>query len=286
MAPPPGASYTRAHSPMTDLLRTYERGCLRVTLNRPAKRNAVSRDTLRELKAVFDAHAGLDDLRLAILGGAGEVAFCAGADLADLAGARDEEATEAFAGDATAALDAVRLFPVPTVAVLNGAALGGGAELALACDMRLAAAHARLGYIHAEIHTATGWGGGPDLARLVGYATAMELLASARALAAAEAQAVGLINHVAPAGADLLEFVDRFLEPMRERPPHVMRALKSQALAERFGWSVEVRREAEREHFVRAWLDPAHWMAVDDRFKPAEGTAGASGAEPGEYQGE
>ena len=115
----------------------------------------------------------------------------------------------------------------------------------------------------------------------------MELLASARVLAADEAQALGLVNQVAPPGADLLEFVDRFLESMRERPPHVMRALKAQALAERFGWPVEVRREVEREHFVRAWLDPAHWMAVDDRFKPPDGaTAGASGAGTGEYQGE
>ena len=255
---------------MTDLLRGYERGVLRVTLNRPSKRNAVSRETLRELKSVFDAHARLDDLRLGVLGGAGEVAFCAGADLLDLAPVRDEEATEAFAADATAALDAVRLFPVPTVAVLNGDALGGGAELALACDMRIAAAHARLGFIHAEINTATAWGGGPDLTRLAGYAAAIELLAAARVLSAEEARAAGLVNQVAPAGASLVEFVDRFLEPMRERPPHVMRALKAQALAERFGWSVEVQREAEREQFVRTWLDPAHWAAVDDRFKPPE----------------
>jgi enoyl-CoA hydratase len=255
---------------MTYLLRAYERGVLRVTLNRPAKRNALSRELLRELKAVLEAHAGLDDLRLAVLGGAGEVAFSFGADLADLAGVRDEEATEAFVADATAALDAVRLFPVPTVAVLNGAALGGGVELALACDMRIAAAGARLGYVHAATQTATAWGGGPDLARLVGYATAMELLASARVLAADEARALGLVNHVVPAGVDFFEFVERFVEPMRARPPHVMRALKIQALAERFGWAVEVRREAEREQFVRAWLDPAHWLAVDDRFEPPQ----------------
>lgn len=255
---------------MTHLLRAYERGCLRVTLNRPAKRNALSREMLRELKKVFDAHARLDDLRLAVLGG-GEDTFCAGADLAELAGVRDEEATDAFLADAVAALDAVRLFPVPTVAVLGGAALGGGAELALACDMRLAAAHAELGYIHAQIHTATAWGGGPDLARLAGSALAMELLASARVVTADEAHALGLVNRVAPPGADLFAFVDGFLEPMRERPPHVMRALKAQALAERFGWPVEVRREAEREHFVRAWLDPAHWAAVDDRFEPPAG---------------
>jgi enoyl-CoA hydratase/carnithine racemase len=253
---------------MTDVLRAYERGVLRVTLNRPAKRNALSRALLRELKAVLDAHAGLDDLRLAVLGGAGEVAFSFGADLADLAEVRDEEATEAFLAAATAALDAVRLFPVPTVAVLNGAALGGGAELALACDMRLAAAHSRLGYVHAETLTVTGWGGGPDLARLVGYGTAMELLASAREVAADEAGSLGLVNRVVPAGVDLFEFVERFLAPMRERPPHLMRALKAQALAERFGWPVELRREAEREQFVRTWLDPAHWLAVDHRFPP------------------
>ena len=271
---------------MTDCLRAYERGVLRVTLNRPAKRNALSRAMLRELKAVFDAHAGLDDLRLAVLGGAGDVAFCFGADLADLAGARDEEATAEFVAAATAALDAVRRFPVPTVAVLNGAALGGGAELALACDMRLAAAHARVGYSHAEIHTATGWGGGPDLARLAGYAAAMELLASARALTADEARALGLVNHVASAGVDLLEVVERFLEPMRERPPHVMRALKAQALAERFGWPVEMRREAEHEHFVRTCSTRPtgrRWTIGSSRAR-TRSTRLASAPAPGEYQ--
>ena len=87
-------------------------------------------------------------------------------------------------------------------------------------------------------------------------------------LRAYERGCLGPVNRVAPAGVDLPAFLDRFLEPMRERPPHVMRALKAQALAERFGWPVEVRREAEREHFVRTWLDPAHWTAVDDRFEP------------------
>jgi len=164
---------------MSHLLRAYERGVLRVTINRPAKRNAVSREVLQELKAVFRAHAALDDLRLAVLGGAGELAFCAGADLVDLAEVREAEAAEAFAADATTALDAIRLFPVPTVAALNGVALGGGAELALACDMRVAAAHARIGFLHAQLNTSTAWGGGPDLARLVGYAKALELLAEA-----------------------------------------------------------------------------------------------------------
>jgi len=254
---------------MSHLLRAYERGVLRVTINRPAKRNAVSREVLQELKAVFRAHAALDDLRLAVLGGAGELAFCAGADLADLAEVREAEAAEAFAANATTALDAIRLFPVPTVAALNGVALGGGAELALACDMRVAAAHARIGFLHAQLNTSTAWGGGPDLARLVGYAKALELLASARTVAADEARALGLVNQVAPPGTSLIDFLDRFLEPMAARPPHVLRALKVQALAERFGHAVDLRREAEREQFVQTWTDPARLAATDDRFKPS-----------------
>jgi len=107
----------------------------------------------------------------------------------------------------------------------------------------------------------------PSPARLRARLPPRHAQPSARVLPADEAQALGLVNRVAPAGVDLLEFVDRFLEPMRERPPHVMRALKVQALAERFGWPVEVRREAEHERFVRARLDPAHWAAVDDRFE-------------------
>jgi enoyl-CoA hydratase/carnithine racemase len=254
---------------MTHLLRAYERGVLRVTINRPGKRNAVSREVLRELKAVFRAHAGLDDLRLAVLAGAGELAFCAGADLIDLADVRAAEATEGFAAEATAALDAIRTFPVPTVAALNGVALGGGAELALACDMRIAAAHARIGFVHARLNTSTAWGGGPDLARLVGYATAMELLASARAVAADEARALGLVNQVAPPGVGFIDFLDRFLEPMAARPPHVLRALKAQVIAERFGHATDLRRAAEREQFVLTWTDPARWAATDDRFKPS-----------------
>ncbi len=254
---------------MTHLLRAYERGVLRVTVNRPAKRNAVSREVLRELKAVLRAHAGLDDLRLAVLGGAGEIAFCAGADLVDLAEVRDAEAAEAFAAEATGALDAIRLFPVPTVAALNGVALGGGAELAVACDMRVAAAHARIGFVHAQLNTSTAWGGGPDLARLVGYAKAMELLASARTIDADEARAIGLVNEVAPAGTGLVDFLDRFLEPMAARPSHVLRALKAQVLAERFAQAIDLRRAAEREQFVRTWTDPARLAATDDRFKPS-----------------
>jgi len=248
---------------MTHCLRTYDRGVLRVTVDRPAKRNALSREVLRELKAVFEMHAVRDDLRLAVLAGAGELAFSAGADLGELHALRDPEEVERYADEATAALDTIRLFPVPTVAALNGAALGAGAELALACDMRVAAPHARIGFTHAKLNLSTAWGGGAELMRLAGSAAALELLASARTLSAEQARAVGLVNLVAPGAVGFIDFVDRFLESFAERPPHLLRALKSQAIAERLGASPERRRETERERFVQTWTHAAHWAAAE-----------------------
>lgn len=252
---------------MSEVLRTCEHGILRVTLNRPGKRNALSRAVLRELKTVFEANADLPELRLAVLSGAGEAAFCAGGDLRDLGEIRSREDTEAFAADATAALDAIRLFPAPTIAALNGVALGGGAELALACDMRIAAAHARIGFIHATLNISTAWGGGADLMRLVGYGRAIELLASANVLSADDACAMGIVNRVAPPGAGFVDFVEAFVAPMQDRLPEVMRAIKAQAIGERLGRPVLDRRAADAERFVATWASEAHWGVADRVLK-------------------
>jgi enoyl-CoA hydratase/carnithine racemase len=247
---------------MSHLLRAYEHGILRVTIQRPERRNALARETLQELRAVFENHARQPDLRLAVIAGAGDQAFCAGGDLVDVADTRDAESAEGFAVEGTTALDAIRLFPVPTVAALNGLALGGGAELAVACDMRIAAREARIGFVQATLHISTAWGGGADLTRLVGYGRAMELLATAAVLDAEAARAIGLVNQVAGDGA-FIDFTERFLDPMRERRPEVMRALKAQALAERLGVPPPARRAGDQERFVSTWLDPAHWDVAD-----------------------
>lgn len=247
---------------MSHLLRSYEHGILRVTIQRPERRNALARETLRELRTVFESHASQPDLRVAVITGAGAQAFCAGGDLVDLADTRDAESAERFAAEGTAALDAIRLFPVPTIAALNGLAVGGGAELAVACDMRIAARAARIGFVQATLHISTAWGGGADLTRLVGYGRALELLATGEVLEAQAARAIGLVNRVADED-DFLGFKERFLDPMRERRPEVMRALKAQALAERLGVAPPARRAGDQERFLATWLDPAHWSVAD-----------------------
>ncbi len=243
---------------MSDLLRTYERGVLRVTLNRPERRNALTRSMLRELRLVFEAHAAQEDLRLAILTGAGSVAFSAGGDLDDLAALEAPEQVEAFAREGLAALDAIRGFPVPSVAALNGVTLGEGAELALACDMRVAARDTWFGFVHAHLHLSTAFGGGTDLLRLVGRARGLELLATARRLSAEEAHALGIINRIAAPESDFPEDVERFVAPICEHQPHVLRAIKALALAERRGASVAELREYEIVAFLETSTHEAH----------------------------
>ena len=247
---------------MNHLLQDCENGILRVTINRPERRNALARDTLAELRDVFTGCVERDDLRLAIITGTGDQAFCAGGDLIDLDQTRDPASAEAFALVGTAALDAIRQFPVPTLAVLNGIAIGGGAELAVAADMRIAAAHARIGFVQSSLHISTAWGGGADLARLVGYACATELLSLGEVLDAASAAAAGLVNRVAAQG-DLEAHVDAFVAPLREREPGVMRAIKAQVLAERLGIPARDRRSGDQARFVDTWASDAHWRAAD-----------------------
>ena len=172
-------------------------GILRVTINRPEKRNALSRAVLDELGQVFAGHAADEALRVAVLTAAGSHSFAAGGDLRDLAAVRTREGAATMATQARSALDAIRRFPVPVVAALNGVALGGGAELAVACDLRIAAAHACIGFVQGRLNIATAWGGGIDLMRLLGPARGLAVLARSEVLGAAQALALGLVDAVA-----------------------------------------------------------------------------------------
>ena len=172
-------------------------GILRVTINRPEKRNALSRAVLDELGQVFAGHAADEALRVAVLTAAGSHSFAAGGDLRDLAAVRTREGAAAMATQARTALDAIRRFPVPVVAALNGVALGGGAELAVACDLRIAAAHAGIGFVQGQLNIATAWGGGIDLMRLLGPARGLAVLGRSEVLGAAQAHALGLVDAVA-----------------------------------------------------------------------------------------
>lgn len=235
---------------------------LYVRINRPEKRNALSMETLDAIAAAFDGAADDDDLRLAVLTGAGDKSFAAGGDLKQLTSVKGEDAAVTMATRAKKALTAVRNFPLPVVAALNGGALGGGAELAMACDMRVAASHARIGFIQGKLGITSAWGGGVDLMRLIGPARALQMMTRMEVLDPADATAMGLYNATAGEGVSLEEALEDFIAPMRGQSPHVMRSFKAMALHLRRNNREEMDR-LETRNFGVAWAHPDHDRAVE-----------------------
>jgi enoyl-CoA hydratase/carnithine racemase len=237
-------------------------GAVWLTVDRAPKHNALARPVLAELADAVRTAGQRDDLRYVIVSGAGDRYFAAGGDLRDLAGVRDETAVLAMMDEACSALDAIRQCPVPVLAYLNGDAIGGGAELALACDMRLQARHARIGYIQAKLAITSAWGGGPDLFRLVGPARAMRMMSRCELVDADQALQWGLADAVIADGAKGAD-IAAFLKPLNACAPQVLRGIKAQAQAARQGAAWQAHRQVEQWHLVRTWLHDDHWAAAD-----------------------
>jgi enoyl-CoA hydratase len=233
-----------------------------ITVDRAAKHNALARPVLAELAAAVRDAGAREDTRYIVVTGAGDKYFAAGGDLRDLSSVRDEAAVLAMMEEAGAALDALRNCPVPVIALLNGDAIGGGAELALACDMRLQSSHARIGYIQAKLAITSAWGGGPDLFQLVGRSRALRMMARCELVGAAQAIDWGLADAEisdGPGGADIAAF----LKPLDACAPQVLRGIKAQAIASRQGLGWQAHRRVEQEHLVRTWLHDDHWAASE-----------------------
>ena len=182
---------------MSFVLTSVADGIATITLNRPEKLNALTPALCDDLIASLKTAANDASIRVLVITGAGR-AFCAGADLTILGSDGD---TLVRAGRDIALL--IRSAPQPVIAAVNGAAAGGGANLALACDYTVAADTATIGEVFAKLGLGPDWGGSYFLPRLVGTARALELLWSARMVPAAEAHALGLFSRVVP--ADRLE---------------------------------------------------------------------------------
>ena len=241
---------------------------LRVTINRPEKRNPLSRPVLAAIGEAFRVHRDRQELRLGLVTAVGTKSFAAGGDLREVESIREVEASKQFSNESYAALDEIRRFPLPVIAALNGDALGGGAELAVACDIRLMAAHARIGFIQGRINISTSWGGGVDLMRLVGHARALSLLSRSAVIGGAEAVSIGLADAAADTDQDFTTFVDEFVAPLRRQAPRVLRGFKAVALAQRLGLPHQQSRAAELEHFVTSWVHDDHWVAAAKVLAP------------------
>ncbi|MEE3807718.1 enoyl-CoA hydratase [Lysinibacillus fusiformis] len=166
-----------------------------ITLTRSEAANAMSVQLLRELSDMLDQINGDPAVRVVLLTGAGEKAFCAGADLKERKGMADRQVKQ-IVQLIGATVAKVETLAQPVIAVLNGVAFGGGLELALACDLRIAATHAKLGLTETSLGIIPGAGGTQRLPRLIGLGKAKELIYTARRLSAAEAKDYGIVEYV------------------------------------------------------------------------------------------
>jgi len=238
-------------------------GIITVTIDLPEKRNALSREVIAELAETFTDAAGDDSLKAVVLTGAGDKCFAAGGDLKDLSSVRTLDGATGMANDAKQAFEIIRRFPVPVIAALNGDALGGGAELAVACDFRLFAHHARIGFVQGRLNISTAWGGGIDLMRLVGPAVGLRLLSRGELLTGADAASIGLGDATASPDQSLDDLLTNFLKPLRTQAPQALRAFKAVAMAARFGESRADMLRLETETFSKTWVHDDHWVAAD-----------------------
>ena len=188
---------------MSILREQFLEGVIVLTFNRPHAHNALDVATMRDFAAHIDQLAAEPSLRVLILTGAGEAAFCSGADLVDMSTLPNaDQAREMITMMGDALLNMERL-PVPVIAAINGYALGGGSEIALACDLRVIDENARIGFVQIRRGVVPGWGGGQRLMRLVGCARALEWLMRGQMLKASELQSANMVSRVTPAGKAL-----------------------------------------------------------------------------------
>ena len=216
--------------------------CL-LRINRPEALNAMNTDVIAELSRSIDI-AGFDDsIKVVIITGSGEKSFCAGADIAYMVNI-DPMAAEKYAASAQGVLNKIERLDKPVIAAVNGFALGGGCELSMVCDMRIASSNAKLGQPEVTIGIPPGWGGTQRLVRLVGPAKAKELIFTGKMISAQEAYEIGLVNKVVSLGNEdqLPPEVDDKSDPKKEkeRSAEIARILNRKLINESIALAKEI----------------------------------------------
>ena len=201
-----------------NLLIAIENKTALVTLNRPAKLNALNKETLAELHAAFTDLEKNEAVQVIILTGSGEKAFVAGADIAEFANFSTQEGTQLATDGHQKVFDHIENLKKPVIAAVNGFALGGGLELAMACHFRVASENAKMGLPEVTLGLIPGYGGTQRLPQLVGKGRAMEMILTATMITAAEAKEYGLVNHVVPQ-AELLDFTKSIAQRIMKNSP-------------------------------------------------------------------
>lgn len=210
-----------------NILIATENGIASVMINRPAKLNALNKETISELHNAFKALEENKEVRVIILTGIGEKAFVAGADIAEFANFSVIEGAQLAQNGQEILFDFVENLKIPVIAAINGFALGGGLELAMACHFRVASDNAKMGLPEVSLGVIPGYGGTQRLPQLVGKGRAMEMIMTAGMVNAEEAKTYGLVNHVV-AQAELTAFCVGIAQKIiRNSPMAISKAIEA-----------------------------------------------------------
>ena len=210
-----------------NILVTVENHIGQITINRPSKLNAINVATIQELHNAFETLESNNDVNVIIITGEGEKAFVAGADISEFANFSIEEGAQLAAQGQELLFDFVENLKKPVIAAVNGFALGGGLELAMACHFRIASDNAKMGLPEVSLGVIPGYGGTQRLPQLIGKGRAMELIMTAGMIDAETAKNYGLVNHVVPQ-SELLEFTESIATKIiRNSPMAIEKAIKA-----------------------------------------------------------
>jgi enoyl-CoA hydratase/carnithine racemase len=239
-------------------------GVMVATLNRPDRHNALSKPLLLELRDAF-AEAGQDDrVRCIVLTGAGDRAFSAGADISEQTGFSPEDAYRHMRWGQDL-FDGIEQLSKPVIAAINGFALGGGLELALACDIRTASATATLGFPEVNLASLPGWGGTQRLPRAIGLSNAMLMAMTGNRMPAAEALRLGLVSAVFDAG-EHLDATLRIAAQVASHEPGSLQAIKQVMRLGLHATALDAGLEAEARAVARLWGTEAQKKAQQQFF--------------------
>lgn len=231
-----------------NILVEHEKGIATVTINRPEKLNALNKATIQELHELLKDLDANENVQVVIITGSGEKAFVAGADISEFANFSAKEGAQLAAKGQELLFSFVENMKTPVIAAVNGFALGGGLELAMACHFRIASDNAKMGLPEVSLGVIPGYGGTQRLPQLIGKGRAMELIMTAGMISADDAYRMGLVNHVVPQAELLATYTTIANKIIKNSPIAITKAI--QAVNANFkdgvnGYEIEVNKFGE-----------------------------------------
>jgi len=244
-----------------DVKLSFEGAVATLLIDRPDSMNAIALATMIELNEVL-AELERSDAHVLVVRGAGDRVFVSGGDLKELSAIRTHEAAQEMALTMRRVLDRLSNLPIPVLGVINGSAFGGGAEVAIACDMRLAASGVRIAFNQVSLGIMPAWGGIERLTACVGSSRALMLMTTGTTLDAEKAEQWGLFDEVVPRD-ELDARAEALAASIAQAPRSALVGIKAAQRASQPASSPHLA-EAATGAFARTWVAPDHWRLVDE----------------------